>query len=86
MARGLYFMISARSFRFSGAHSFDDDIAANTKMFIEADRLDALAYKIINEGRDDPDAWARFSEAKVSADAQRTAAYQDWMRIKRQMK
>lgn len=81
-------MISARMFSFNGtrSRSFDDDITDNTMMFIEADRLDALAYKIINEGRDDPGAWARFSEAKVAADAQRTAAYQDWIRIKRRMK
>ena len=81
-------MISARMFSFSGtrSQSFDEEIAENTIMFIEADRLDALAYKLINEGRDDPDAWARFSEAKAAADTQRTAAYKDWMRIKRRMK
>ena len=81
-------MISTRMFSFgvTPTRSSDDDIAENTMMFIEADRLDALAYKIINEGRDDPGAWARFSEAKVAADAQRTAAYQDWMRIQRRMK
>jgi hypothetical protein len=27
--------------------------------------------------------WARFIEAKKLADAQRTAAYQEWMRIHR---
>ena len=79
-------MISAHIFSYSGIPSIDDDIAENTAMFVEADRLDALAYKIISEGRDKADSWERFTQAKAIADAQRTAAFQDWMRIKRQMK
>ncbi|RWW91052.1 hypothetical protein BHE74_00000117 [Ensete ventricosum] len=47
------------------------------------DRLDAQAYKIIESYSGDAQTWARFIEAKKVADAQRTAAYQEWMRIHR---
>jgi len=73
-------------FRFTGTASWDAQIAENTDMFAEADRLEASAYKIIQDGDATGEDWVRFSEAKKEADAQRTAAYQDWMRIKRQMK
>jgi len=66
--------------------SWDDQIDANTELFRKADRLDEAAYKIIQGDRDNADTWARFTEAKAHADACRTAAYQDWMRIRRSMK
>ncbi|KAE9653578.1 hypothetical protein EJD88_14445 [Pseudomonas sp. PB105] len=61
----------------------EDEVARNNEMFFEADRLDALAYKIIECYSGDAQTWARFIEAKKVADAQRTAAYQEWMRIHR---
>ncbi|WLI09026.1 hypothetical protein PSH66_12095 [Pseudomonas sp. FP597] len=66
--------------------TWDEEIAQNTEMFFEADRLDAHAYKIIESYSGDPQTWARFLEAKKIADAQRTAAYRDWMRIRRAMR
>lgn len=66
--------------------SWDDQIAANTELFRKADRLDEAAYKIIQDHRDNAETWARFTEAKAHADACRTAAYQDWMRIRRLMR
>jgi hypothetical protein len=70
----------------SDEHSWDDQIAANTELFRRADLLDEAAYKIIQDDRSNADTWTRFSEAKSRADACRTAAYQDWMRIKRAMR
>ena len=67
-------------------HSWDDQIDANTELFRKADQLDEEAYKIIQNDRNDPENWVRFTEAKACADACRTAAYQDWMRIKRAMR
>jgi len=79
-------MINGHVSRYTGAHSWDDETADNTEMFFEADRLDALAYSMIENSNDDSESWTRFTEAKKIADAQRTAAVQDWMRIKRLMK
>ncbi|MBN1083617.1 hypothetical protein JNO13_25870 [Pseudomonas sp. 1079] len=61
----------------------DDEITRNAEMFFEADRLDALAYEIIESYSGDAQTWARFTEAKKRADAQRTVAYREWMRIHR---
>lgn len=74
----------AHIFKFTGI-TWDDEIANNTQMFFEADQLDAAAYEIIKDGNPSSEQWARFTEAKKIADACRTAAYQDWMRIKRRM-
>lgn len=73
-------------FRYPGKLTWDDEIAENTEMFFEADRLDAAAYDILNKSDHGNEDWERFTDAKSIADAKRTAAYQDWMRIKRQMK
>lgn len=62
----------------------EKEIARNTQMFHDADRLDEAAYKVIEFGMTGDDIWERFSKAKALADAKRTAAYQDWIRIKRQ--
>ncbi|MCK3854117.1 hypothetical protein [Pseudomonas sp. W2Jun17] len=65
---------------------WDEEIAQNTQMFFEADRLDAQAYNIIEHYSGDATTWARFTEAKKLADAKRTAAYREWMRIRRAMR
>ncbi|MCF4996615.1 hypothetical protein GIW70_13195 [Pseudomonas syringae] len=67
-------------------HTWDEEIACNTELFREADHLDTAAYEIIQYDHDNADAWARYTEAKMLADAKRTQAFQDWMRIKRAMK
>jgi hypothetical protein len=54
-------------------------------MFRQADLLEEAAYKIIDCDSSN-EAWARFTDAKALADAQRTAAYRDWMRINRAMR
>ncbi|MBI6635883.1 hypothetical protein YA0871_24785 [Pseudomonas paralactis] len=66
--------------------TWDEEITRNTEMFFEADRLDAQAYQIIEHYSGDVTTWARFTEAKKLADAQRTAAYREWMRIRRAMR
>ncbi|VVP90147.1 hypothetical protein PS918_03153 [Pseudomonas fluorescens] len=72
-------------FSIDDGHFWDEQIAKNTQLFSEADRLDEKAYKIIELGIDEPNVWTRFMEAKASADAKRSEAYSDWMRIKREM-
>ncbi|KTB93847.1 hypothetical protein AO069_04505 [Pseudomonas syringae pv. syringae PD2774] len=75
--------MTSRLLNYSSRQAWDDEIAQNTEMFFEADRLDARAYEIIERYSGDAATWARFIEAKKIADAQRTAAYQEWMRINR---
>ncbi|PHH39753.1 hypothetical protein [Pseudomonas putida] len=65
--------------------SWDLEIALNTQMFRDADRLDQAAYLIIEVGTTNSEIWQQFSEAKALADEKRNAAYQDWIRIKRLM-
>lgn len=77
--------MTEHTLKFDFGRSWDDEMADNAAMFREADLLEEAAYRIIEHDTDSPEAWARFSEAKTLADAQRTAAYQDWMRIKRAM-
>jgi len=55
-------------------------------MFFEADRLEAKAYALIESYNGDSTTWAHFVQAKQIADAQRTAAYREWMRIRRAMR
>lgn len=71
--------------KYGFGRSWDEEMANNAAMFREADLLDEAAYKIIETDMDNPEVWARFTEAKALADAKRSAAYQDWMRIKRSM-
>jgi hypothetical protein len=61
---------------------WDDKIATNTQQFLEADRLDAQAYELIQDDRS-PEAFARFTAAKAKADAKRAAALFEWQRLKR---
>jgi hypothetical protein len=77
--------MTEHTLKFGFARSWDDEMAENAAMFREADLLEETAYKIIEHDTDSPEAWARFTEAKALADAKRTAAFQDWMRIKRAM-
>ncbi|WP_085582374.1 MULTISPECIES: hypothetical protein [unclassified Pseudomonas] len=77
--------MSEEILRPSTSHAWDDEIARNTEMFRDADLLEEQAYRIIDAGMDEPQVWSRFSEAKARADAKRTEAYRDWMRIKRAM-
>lgn len=61
---------------------WDDKIATNTQQFLEADRLDAQAYELIQDDRS-PETFARFTAAKAKADAKRAAALCEWQRLKR---
>jgi len=76
-------MMNSQTLGYTKRQARDDEVARNNEMFFEADRLDAQAYKIIESYSGDAQTWARFIEAKKAADAQRTAAYQEWMRIHR---
>lgn len=75
--------MNSQEFGYTKKQARDDEVARNNEMFFEADRLDVQAYKIIEAYSGDAQTWARFIEAKKVADAQRTAAYQEWMRIHR---
>ncbi|WP_336356831.1 hypothetical protein [Pseudomonas granadensis] len=72
---------------FSGEESWEDELARNTALFREADLLDEAAHKIVenSHGLEVGELWKRYLEAQALADAKRTAACQDWMRIKRSM-
>ncbi len=69
----------------SAPSDWDAQLARNTELFFEADRLEQAAYDIIGTSLVDAAAWLRFTEAKQVADAKRTEAYQDLMRIRRAM-
>ncbi|KMT52323.1 hypothetical protein [Pseudomonas fildesensis] len=60
-----------------------EELTRNTELFYEADRLEKAAYDIIGTSLANAEAWLRFSEEKRVADAKRTEAYQDLMRIRR---
>ncbi|KRP45868.1 hypothetical protein SAMN04490190_1694 [Pseudomonas libanensis] len=75
--------MNSQTLDYTPSEAWEDEIARNTRMFFEADRLDTLAYQIIESYSGDANTWLRFTEAKKLADAQRTAAYQEWMRIHR---
>lgn len=76
-------MINSQTLGYTSTQEREDEVERNNQMFFEADRLDAQAYKIIESYSGDAQTWARFTEAKRLADAQRTAAYREWMRIHR---
>ncbi|MDQ0654465.1 hypothetical protein [Pseudomonas cedrina] len=78
--------MNSQTLGYTTGQTWDDEIAHNTEMFFEADRLDAQAYKIIENYSGEAHTWARFLEAKKAAEEQRTAAYRDWMRIRRAMR
>ena len=64
----------------------DDPIARATELFFEADRLESLAYCILKAEPKTEAVWKHFTAAKAFADAKRTEAYQDWMRLRRPKK
>lgn len=68
--------------RYTGNAYWDAQITLNANLFFEADRLDAAAYLIIDNGFDDPEVWRRFREAKKAALAQLQIACLDWLRIR----
>ncbi|WP_252992611.1 hypothetical protein KUA23_18610 [Pseudomonas pergaminensis] len=77
--------MAAKKCEASTTPGWDEQLAGNTELFFEADRLEKAAYDIIGTSLADAAAWLRFSEAKQIADAKRTEAYQDLMRIRRCM-
>ncbi|XVO84822.1 hypothetical protein ACQ9Y2_13625 [Pseudomonas palleroniana] len=79
-------MINSQTLGYTSTQEREDEVERNNQMFFEADRLDAQAYQIIESYSGDAQTWARFTEAKRLADAQRTAAYREWMRIHRALR
>lgn len=77
--------MTAQSLNIFDSSIWDYQFARNTEMFYEADRLDDAAYQIIADGPSDSVAWERYTAAKQVADNKRTEAYQDWIRLKREM-
>jgi hypothetical protein len=71
---------------FGDALDQDDESARNAELFLEADRLEAIAYKLLDSQSDDASAWDKFTHAKALADAKRAEACQAWMRLKSQLK
>lgn len=63
----------------------DDEQASNAALFFEADRLEAYAYSILEGDSTSAVSWERFTEAKALADAKRTEAQQDLLRIRGQL-
>lgn len=78
--------MNSQTLGYTTGQAWDEEMAHNAEMFFEADRLDAQAYQIIESYNGDAATWARFIEAKKIADEQRTAAYRDWMRVRRAMR
>ena len=63
----------------------DDELARNAAFFFEADRLEAYAYSLLEGDSTSAVSWERFTEAKALADANRTEAQQDLLRIRGQL-
>lgn len=63
----------------------DDELARNAALFLEADRLEAHAYSLLEGDSTSAVSWERFTEAKVRADAKRVEAQQDLLRIRGQL-
>ncbi|RIJ08581.1 hypothetical protein DXT77_19825 [Pseudomonas sp. 91RF] len=62
----------------------DDELARNTALFFEADRLETYAYSLIESDSTSAVSWERFTQAKLVADAKRSEAQQDLLRIRGQ--
>jgi len=62
----------------------DDELARNTALFFEADRLETYAYSLIESDSTSAVSWERFTQAKSVADAKRSEAQQDLLRIRGQ--
>ena len=63
----------------------DDELARNAALFFEADRLEAYAYSLLEGDSTSAVSWEHFTEAKALADAKRTEAQQDLLRIRGQL-
>lgn len=63
----------------------DDELARNAAFFFEADRLEAYAYSLLEGDSTSAVSWEHFTEAKALADAKRTEAQQDLLRIRGQL-
>ncbi|CAI8808290.1 hypothetical protein [Pseudomonas zeae] len=64
----------------------DDELARNAALFFDADRLEAYAYSLLEGDSTSACSWERFTDAKALADAKRTEAQQDLLRIRGQLK
>lgn len=69
----------------SAVSSADDELARNAALFLEADRLEAHAYSMLEGDSTSAVSWERFTEAKARADAKRVEAQQDLLRIRGQL-
>lgn len=65
--------------------SADEELARNAALFFEADRLEAYAYSLLEGDSTSAVSWERFTDAKAVADAKRTEAQQDLLRIRGQL-
>jgi hypothetical protein len=65
--------------------SADEELARNAALFFEADRLEAYAYSLLEGDSTSAVSWERFTDAKALADAKRTEAQQDLLRIRGQL-
>ncbi|MCL5230631.1 hypothetical protein [Pseudomonas nunensis] len=62
------------------------EVARSTALFFEADRLEALAYSILDAEAKTGEIWKKFKEAKAIADAKRVEATRIWIQATRQKK
>ncbi|VEF11567.1 Uncharacterised protein [Pseudomonas fluorescens] len=66
--------------------SEDDEPARINALFFEADRLEEIAYRLFDESSRNAATWEHFNEAKASADAKRTEAFQAFMALRRRQR
>lgn len=66
------------------AGGYEDELAYNAALFVEADRLETFAYSLIESDSTCAISWARFTEAKALAEVKRTEAQQDLLRSRGQ--
>lgn len=60
----------------------DDPEECVNRLFLEADRLECVAYEILDAERDSETSWQAFTAAKALAHAKREQASQDLARVK----
>ena len=76
--------MSANRLEEGGTEDQEDELARTAELFLEADRLDAVAYAILEGDSENTETWRRFTEAKAIAEAKRTEANHALMRMRRQ--
>lgn len=64
----------------------DAEVAHSSALFFEADRLDAVAYSILDTDAKTDDILKKFTEAKAVADAKRAEAFRILKHSRRQKK